>query len=124
IFMPFLVGTVIAPGFSGIPEKFDLTVLMTRIMFPYLLCMSLVAMLSGVLNSFRRFFFAALVPALLNVVLVGILIAALAMGIEARMTGLVLAWGVFASGLLQLALLIAGVRHQGLSLRLKPPKVT
>jgi putative peptidoglycan lipid II flippase len=124
IFMPFLVGTVIAPGFSDTPEKFDLTVLMTRIMFPYLLCMSLVAMLSGVLNSMRRFFFAALVPTLLNVILVGILLAAMVMGSEARMTGLVLAWGVFASGILQLVLLIVGVRRQGLSLRLKPPKMT
>jgi putative peptidoglycan lipid II flippase len=124
IFMPFLVGTVIAPGFSDTPEKFDLTVLMTRIMFPYLLCMSLVAMLSGVLNSMRRFFFAALVPTLLNVILVGILIAAMVTGSEARATGLILAWGVFASGILQLVLLIIGVRRQGLALRLKPPKMT
>lgn len=124
IFMPFLVGSVIAPGFSDTPEKFDLTVLMTRIMFPYLLCMSLVAMLSGVLNSMRRFFFAALVPTLLNVILVGILLVALATGAAARETGLLLAWGVLASGVLQLVLLIAGVRRQGLSLRLKPPALS
>ena len=124
LFMPFLVGTVIAPGFSDTPEKFDLTIVMTRIMFPYLFCMSLVAMLSGVLNSMRRFFFAALVPTLLNVVLVGILVGAMVADTTPRSTGLLLAWGVFASGVAQLALLIAGVRREGLSLRLKPPKMT
>ena len=124
IFMPFLVGSVIAPGFSDTPEKFELTVLMTRIMFPYLLCMSLVAMLSGVLNSMRRFFFAALVPTLLNVILVGILLVALATDTAARETGLFLAWGVLASGILQLVLLVAGVRRQGLALRLKPPALS
>jgi putative peptidoglycan lipid II flippase len=124
LFMPYLVATVIAPGFSDTPEKFDLTVLMTRIMFPYLFCMSLVAMLSGVLNSMRRFFFAALVPTLLNVVLVGILTAAAAAEIEPRVTGLMLAWGVFASGILQLVLLIFGVRREGLALRLRLPALS
>lgn len=124
LFMPWLVATVIAPGFADTPDKFDLTVVMTRIMFPYLFCMSLVAMLSGVLNSMRRFFFAALVPTLLNVVLVGILAGAIAAGTDARTTGLWLAWGVFVSGVLQLVLLIAGVRREGLSLRLRLPKLT
>ena len=46
IAMPWLM-YALAPGFSGTPEKFDLAVLLTRIAFPYLLCMSLVALLSG-----------------------------------------------------------------------------
>jgi putative peptidoglycan lipid II flippase len=50
IFMPFLVGTVIAPKFAENPEKFELTVLLTRVMFPYLSAMSLVAMMAGILN--------------------------------------------------------------------------
>jgi putative peptidoglycan lipid II flippase len=74
IFMPFLVGTVIAPKFASDPAKFDLTVLLARIMFPYLAAMSLVAMLAGILNSLRRYFLAALAPVLLNVVLVSGLI--------------------------------------------------
>ncbi|MEL6947404.1 MAG: lipid II flippase MurJ, partial [Pseudomonadota bacterium] len=55
-FMPFLVATVIAPGFNDTPDKAQLSVTMTRIMFPYLLCMSLVAMFSGILNATRRYF--------------------------------------------------------------------
>jgi putative peptidoglycan lipid II flippase len=74
IFMPFLVGTVIAPKFASDPAKFDLTVLLARIMFPYLAAMSLVAMLAGILNSLRRYFLAALAPVLLNIVLVSGLI--------------------------------------------------
>src|SRR5258705_9195984 len=54
ITMPFLMYGL-APGFADTPDKFDLAVLLTRITFPYLLCMSLVALLSGVLNTFGKF---------------------------------------------------------------------
>ena len=54
IAMPFLM-LGLAPGFSATPEKFDLAVLLTRITMPYLLCMSVVALLSGVLNSVGKF---------------------------------------------------------------------
>ena len=67
--MPWLMYGL-APGFAEQPEKFDLTVLLTRIAFPYLLCMSVVALLSGVLNSMQRFTAAAAAPILLNVVLI------------------------------------------------------
>ncbi|MFK7901704.1 MAG: lipid II flippase MurJ, partial [Nitratireductor sp.] len=80
LFMPLLVGSIIAPNFATNPEKFDLTVLLTRIMFPYLAAMSLVAMFSGILNSFRKYFLAAFAPVLLNVVLVGVLSVALWQG--------------------------------------------
>lgn len=122
--MPLLVATVIAPGFADTPDKFDLTVVMTRIMFPYLLCMSLVAMLSGVLNSMRRFFFAAIVPVLLNVVLVGVLGAAILLEADPRATGMWLAWGVFVSGGLQLFFLLGAVRRHGFAFRLKLPRLT
>ena len=46
--------TLIAPGFAANPEKFDLTVELFRIMFPYLICMSLTAMVTGVLNAYRN----------------------------------------------------------------------
>lgn len=124
VFMPAIVGTVVAPKFADTPDKFDLTVILTRIMFPYLFCMSLVAMLSGVLNSFRRYFLAAFVPVLLNIILVGVLVAALLSGIQARDTGLWLGWGVFGSGFAQLVLVYAGVRREGFSMRLRMPAFT
>jgi putative peptidoglycan lipid II flippase len=47
--MPFLMYGL-APGFDATPDKFELSVVLTRITMPYLLCMSLVALMSGVLN--------------------------------------------------------------------------
>ena len=65
IAMPFLMYGL-APGFSATPEKFDLAVLLTRITMPYLLCMSLVALLSGVLNSVGKFVESSSVSIVLN----------------------------------------------------------
>ena len=122
--MPMLVATIIAPGFRDQPDKFDLTVSMTRIMFPYLLCMSLVAMLSGILNSMRHYFLAAFVPVILNLILVLVLILAATQGFSQRTTGIWLAWGVFVSGFAQLILLLWGVHKQGFTLRVGLPRLT
>ena len=108
MFMPFLVANIVAPGFVDTPEKFELSVTMTRIMFPYLFCMSLVAMFSGILNSLRRYFLAAIVPVLLNVILISVLVMAIQLEWGDRQTGLALAWGVFVSGFGQLICLIWG----------------
>lgn len=124
IFMPFLVGTIIAPKFSDTPEKFDLTILLTRIMFPYLAAMSLVAMMAGILNSFRRYFLAAAAPVLLNIVLVGVLLSSQWIGIGDRELGIWMAVGVVASGILQLGLLIYGILKQGFPISLRLPRIT
>ena len=58
IFMPELVG-LIAPGFLADPQKFELAVTLTRITFPYLLCVTLVTLWSGTLNALGRFAVAA-----------------------------------------------------------------
>jgi putative peptidoglycan lipid II flippase len=67
IFMPQLM-IAFVPGFVDDQEKFDLTVLLTRIMFPYLACMSLMAAYGAILNSLGRFFAAAFAPVILNIV--------------------------------------------------------
>ena len=59
--MPWLM-YVLAPGFAEEPEKFELAVQLSRITFPYLLFMALVALLSGLLNSLYRFAAAAAAP--------------------------------------------------------------
>lgn len=124
VFMPFLAGTVIAPAFQDTPEKFDLTVLLARIMFPYLAAMSLVAMLSGVLNSFRKYFLAALAPVLLNVVLIAVLFAAVRSDWDPRLVGVALSIGVVLAGLLQLGLLVYGIVRLGFSFVPKRPRLT
>ena len=124
LFMPGLVATVIAPLFVDTPDKFAVTVDMTRIMFPYLFCMSLVAMFSGILNTLRRFFLAAIVPVLLNIILIVVVAVALHIGANPVSTGYWMAWGVFTSGLLQLAFLVIGVKREGIYLKLAWPKIT
>ena len=121
-FMPFLVGTVIAPGFADNPEQFDLTALLAQIMFPYLTAMSLVAMFSGVLNSFRRYFLAALAPVLLNVVLIVVLLSTYLTAMDGPSLGIAMAWGVSLSGVLQVLLLIYGIHREGFPVRLKMPR--
>jgi len=124
IFMPYLVETVIAARFETGTDKFDITVLLTRIMFPYLTAMSLVAMLSGILNSFRRYFLAAFAPVLLNVAMIAALLAAWRLGASERSVGLWLAWSVVSSGVLQLMLLVFGVTREGFSMRPRFPAFT
>lgn len=122
--MPFLVANLVAPGFSDTPEKFELSVSMTRIMFPYLLCMSLVAMFSGVLNSLRRYFLAAIVPVMLNVILIGVLALGIFLDWPDRQIGFALAWGVLVSGIAQLAILAWGVWRVGFGFSLTLPRLT
>jgi putative peptidoglycan lipid II flippase len=94
---PLLVA-VLAPGFLAVPAKFDLTVDMLRIVFPYLLFISLVAMSAGVLNTYNRFAAAAFTPVLLNLSLIG---AALLLAPHLEPPVMALAWGVFIAGALQ-----------------------
>jgi len=121
--MPLLIW-VIAPGFGAAGEKFDLAVLLTRIAFPYLLFMSLVALLSGVLNTTGRFAAAAAAPIVLNVVLISVLLAAEAMGWQNDpRTGEVLCWGVSFAGFAQFAMLWLACRGAGQSVVPKRPRI-
>jgi putative peptidoglycan lipid II flippase len=124
IAMPWLVGTIIAPKFIANADKFDLTVELTRIMFPYLFCMSIVAMLSGILNSLRHYFVAAIVPVILNIILVSVLLVAHYLKLETFAVGRVLAWGVMAAGFVQMGLLYFAARQKGFALRLRLPRAS
>lgn len=122
--MPILVATIVAPGFSDDAPKFELTVGLATIMFPYLICMSLAAMMSGMLNSLRRYFAAAVAPVFLNIILVGILAYAWMEGHDGRRVGYALAWGVLAAGVVQLGIVWVAVRHAGVSIRFRRPRFT
>lgn len=103
---PLLVW-ISAPGFSADAGKFELTVTLTRITFPYILFMSLVALAGGLLNSWSRFALPAFTPVLLN-------IAFIAMALFAAPyfdpPVLALAWAVFIGGLLQMAIQIPALK--------------
>ena len=96
---PFVV-YVSAPGFAADPGKFELTVAMLRITFPYILFISLVALAAGVLNTWSRFAVPAFTPVLLNV---SFIVGAAFFAERFDPPVLVLAWAVFVGGLLQLA---------------------
>ena len=123
--MPWLM-QAIAPGFVAEPEKYDLAVELTRITFPYLLFMALVALFSGLLNSLYRFAAAAAAPILLNI----FFIAALALVIplfdlgEGSDPGYVLAWTVAAAGAGQFVFLVVAAARAGMPLGLPRPRLT
>jgi putative peptidoglycan lipid II flippase len=124
IFMPALV-YVMAPGFVSQPEKFEDAVLFSQICFPYLACMSLIALFAGVLNSVGRFAAAAWAPLLMNFVLVLGLLAAGAWGyIGTRETGIVVSISVALAGIAQLALLVVATERAGWTLTLRAPRLT
>jgi putative peptidoglycan lipid II flippase len=124
IAMPLLM-LLLAPGFTANPSKFDLAVDMSRIAFPYLFCMSLVALLSGVLNSVGKFVESSSVSIVLNATLIAAMGLVLALGYgNDRGAGLILAWGIFAAGVLQLLLLLDGARRNGLMPRLVRPRLS
>lgn len=110
-----------APGFADAPEKFDLAVQFARITFPYLLFISLVSLIAGVLNSFGRFAAAAATPILLNICLI---VAALALAPFTPTPGHALAWGVAAGGVVQFLWLFYNCGREGIWLRLPKPKIT
>ena len=109
--MPWLVWAM-ASGFAG-DARFDLAVLFGRISFSYILFISLVALLSGVLNTFGRFTEASFVPVLMNLMF----IAAMLLAARADWDmGLTLAWTVPLTGIAQLAFTWFSARRQGFTL--------
>lgn len=122
--MPWLM-VLLAPGFVSNPAKYDLAVLLSQIAFPYLLCMSIAALLSGVLNSLNRFWAAAATPILLNIVLITAISLAIWFGYTERFgAGIILAVGVAIAGVAQLVMLWIAVRAAGLKLKLRWPRYT
>jgi putative peptidoglycan lipid II flippase len=120
VFMPEAM-TLLAPGFLRDPERFALAVELTRITFPYLMLICLVALLSGVLNGLDRFAIAAAAPLLFNVALIGGLALAPLLALPVAHG---LAWGVAAAGILQFLLLAWAVAAAGMPLRLPVPRLT
>jgi putative peptidoglycan lipid II flippase len=114
IFSPLIV-TAMAPGFVRSPARYDLTVYLTRLMFPYIFFISLVALCMGILNSLRHFAAPAVAPVLLNI---SIILAALFLRNFFQAQIVALAIGVVVGGVLQLALQIPFLLRMGV--RLKP----
>ena len=115
---------VTAPGFAAESNKFALTIELTRIAFPYILFMSLVALAGGVLNTWGRFALPAFTPVLLNLSFIAM---ALLASPWFHPPVLALAWAVFLGGVLQLAVQLPALAKIGMlprfSLALDDPAV-
>jgi putative peptidoglycan lipid II flippase len=109
-----LIVSVMAPGFVKTPDKYELTVFLTRIMFPYIFFISLVALCMGILNSLRHFASPALSPVILNIAMI---LAALFLRDFFKEPVLALAVGVLIGGLLQLLFQLPFMNRLGVRLR-------
>jgi len=102
---------LLAPGFHDDPEKLAMTTLLTRIMFPYLLFISLAALAMGVLNSLRAFAAPAFSPVFFNIFIIG---CALFLSPTLAEPILGVAVGVVAGGAAQFAMQLPGLKVRGM----------
>ena len=110
-----------APGFAVDSERFELAVLLSRITFPYLLFISLVSLMSGVLNSLGKFAAAAATPILLNICLIGAILWLVNFTLTPAHA---LAWGVVIAGAVQFLWLLFCISKAGVRLRLRVPRLS
>jgi len=88
-----------APGFSNDPEKFDLTVKLLQITFPYIFFIPLVSVAAGILNTYNKFWVPAFAPILLNICFI---VGALWLAPRLDQPIMALAWAVLVAGIVQL----------------------
>lgn len=119
IFMPWFVWAM-ASGFVG-DARFDLAVDFGRVAFPYIIFISLTALLSGVLNATGRFAAAAAAPVLLNIVMCTLMVGASRLGMD---VGRALVWAVPLGGFAQLALVWFAAARAGFRLIPRRPRMT
>ncbi|HEU4851522.1 MAG TPA: murein biosynthesis integral membrane protein MurJ [Telluria sp.] len=109
---PFLVWAI-ATGLEKTPGAFDASVLMTRVMFPYIACMSFVALSSGILNTWSQFKVPAFTPVLLNLSFIA---GALFLAPQFEQPVYAMAIAVMVGGVLQVAFQVPAL----LKLRMMP----
>ena len=119
LLMPWMV-LAMASGFAA-DTRFDLTVDFAQVTFPYILFISIAALLSGVLNSLGRFAAAAAAPVLLNIILIGTMWIAYKTDGD---VGWALVIGVPVAGIGQMGLLWWAAARAGMKLRLRMPRMT
>jgi len=90
-------------GFASVPGKLELTIAMTKIMFPFLLLVSMYAFFMAVLNAHKQFLLSALAPSFYNLTLILVNVYCY---MTHQFSGIILAWTVIAAGFLQFAVLV------------------
>jgi len=111
-----LIVYVTAPGFAATPERMQLTVEMLRIVFPYILFISLTSLAAGILNTWSRFSVPAFTPVLLNV---SFIVFGLWLAPYFDPPVMALAWAVICGGVLQLGFQVPFLARLGLRPRFR-----
>lgn len=119
IFMPAFIA-ILTPGFAVDPGKMEFTVVISRIMFWYVIFICSAAFLSAVLNAFSKFILAAFMPVLLNIMLICALL--LSAWFASTTVLYIMAVTVVLSGIIQCAILWARIRSGNFGLRIVRPK--
>ena len=115
--MPWIIH-LLAPGFESGEERYALAVEMTRVTFPYLLLISLSALLGGVLNAHEKFAPFAAAPILFNLALIAALYF---LEPFVKTGGHALSWGLFGAGVLQFIGLVACIRYYKIKIKWRMP---
>ena len=113
IFSPQIV-SLMFPGFAASPEKLSVTILLNRLMFPYIFFVSLVALCMGILNTVRHFFTPAISTVFLNI---SVILCALLLHDRFQVPIVSLAVGVLIGGVLQIALQLPVLYKKGFPIR-------
>jgi putative peptidoglycan lipid II flippase len=121
LFMPWIL-PLFVPGFLGDQSKYDLTVLLTRICFPYLMCMSLMAAYAAILNGLNHFTASSFAPILLNIVMIVFMAPLVLYPNTDVQTAIWIAVGTIAGGIAQLLMVYVAIRRAGFVPRLHWPK--
>jgi len=107
----FLLARIIAPGFGDFLGKWELTGVLTRIMFPYIFLISLAALAMAILNSFHKFFVPAFTPVLFNLAIITV---AFLFARKAEEPAFIFALGVVLGGVLQLGFQLPFLWQKGM----------
>ena len=115
---------LLAREYQSVPGKYELSITLSRITFPYLGLISLVALLSGILNTRSRFGPGAVAPVLLNLSLISAMSWGWYAGYSDATKAFSQSWAVAAAGVLQLSFLWWSVRRAGVRMKLHWPRMT
>jgi len=107
---------VVASGLRADGQAFELAVAMTRIMFPYIIFISLTTLAAGVLNAYGSFSLPAFAPVLLNIVFI---IAAAFVAPHMKVPVYALAWAVVVGGVLQFLVQLPGLKKIDMAPRIR-----
>lgn len=118
--MPWVLH-VIAPGFEGNSERYDLAVHFARVTFPYLMLMSVASLMGGVLNAHEKFGPFAAASIFFNLCQVGVMLFARDMFAT---VGHALSWAVTASGVVQIVWLMWHLKRNNIRLPILRPRIT